>query len=35
MIGCVHYERALSVLPASIDQLGEEAAREVFVELGR
>jgi len=29
------YERALSVLPASIDQLGEEAAREVFVELGR
>jgi len=28
-------ERALSVLPASIDQLGEEAAREVFVELGR
>ncbi len=29
------YERALSVLPASLDQLGEEAAREVFVELGR
>jgi hypothetical protein len=29
------YERALRVLPASIDQLGEEAAREVFVELGR
>jgi len=29
------YERALSVLPASIDQLSEEAAREVFVELGR
>ena len=29
------YERALSVLPASIDRLGEEAALEVFIELGR